>query len=210
MKPEVKVLKPFGPSIAKVKIPEETVNALNKYVDEAVKDEKKMKELNHGQNLAGNVKQEFKLTAKTMEELKWGNFLMESASQWIGFSTGKKISKFEIISSWIVRQFEHEYNPIHYHGGHISGVGYLKVPKNLGEYYQEGKRMNVNGQIELIHGSAAFLSESTYKIKPEVGDFYFFPHHLMHTVYPFKGTNEERRSISFNAKVDDRIFDIFT
>tara|TARA_B100001123_G_C14955211_1_gene885364 strand:- start:86 stop:718 length:633 start_codon:yes stop_codon:yes gene_type:complete len=210
MKPEVKVLKPFGPSIAKVKIPEETVNALNKYVDETVKDQKKMEELNHGKNLAGNVKQEFKLTPKTMEELKWGSFLMESAAQWIGFSTGKKISKFEIISSWIVRQFEHEYNPIHYHGGHISGVGYLKVPKNLGEYYQEGKRMNVNGQIELIHGSAAFLSESTYKIKPEVGDFYFFPHHLMHTVYPFKGTNEERRSISFNAKVDDRIFDIFT
>ncbi len=28
-------------------------------------------------------------------------------------------------------QFENEYNPIHYHDGHISGVGYLKIPKFL-------------------------------------------------------------------------------
>ena len=55
-----------------------------------------------------------------------------------------------------------------------------------------------------------FLSESYLSIKPEVGDFYFFPHYLMHTVYPFKGTKDERRSISFNAKVDDEIFNVYT
>ena len=31
----------------------------------------------------------------------------------------------------------------------------------------------------------------------------------MHTVYPFKGTNEERRSVSFNAKIDDDIYNVF-
>ena len=30
----------------------------------------------------------------------------------------------------------------------------------------------------------------------------------MHTVYPFKDTKEERRSISFNAKVDENIYDV--
>ena len=40
-----------------------------------------------------------------------------------------------------------------------------------------------------------FLCHSTLDLKPEVGDFYFFPNYLMHTVFPFKDTNEERRSI---------------
>ena len=48
-----------------------------------------------------------------------------------------------------------------------------------------------------------------YHITPEVGDFYFFPHYLMHLVYPFKDSNEERRSISFNAHVDDTVFNVF-
>ena len=49
-----------------------------------------------------------------------------------------------------------------------------------------------------------FLSHSTLNIKPKVGDFYFFPNYLMHSVFPFKNTLEERRSISFNAKIDER------
>ena len=46
-----------------------------------------------------------------------------------------------------------------------------------------------------------FLSNSTFNIEPRVGDFYFFPNYLMHTVYPFSDTDEERRSISFNANM---------
>ena len=51
-----------------------------------------------------------------------------------------------------------------------------------------------------------FLSKSTVRIKPKVGDFYFFPHYMMHTVYPFTDTDEERRSVSFNATVDQSLF----
>jgi hypothetical protein len=29
----------------------------------------------------------------------------------------------------------------------------------------------------------------------------------MHTVFPFKDTDEERRSISFNANIDKKIFE---
>ena len=54
-----------------------------------------------------------------------------------------------------------------------------------------------------------FMQESTYIVTPKVGDFYFFPNYLMHTVYPFSGTNEERRSVSFNASIDDEIFNVF-
>ena len=59
-----------------------------------------------------------------------------------------------------------------------------------------------------MDGLKSFLSESVFSILPEVGYFYFFPHYLMHTVYPFKDTTEERRSISFNAKIDNEIFEM--
>ena len=106
----------------------------------------------------------------------------------------------------MVRQFQNEYNPIHWHSGHLSGAGFLKVPETLGSFFQKKEMNYPGGALELIHGSKAFLSDSKYRIIPKVGDFYFFPHYLMHTVYPFKNSNDERRSISFNAKIDDTIF----
>ena len=54
-----------------------------------------------------------------------------------------------------------------------------------------------------------FMCRSTLNIKPEVGDFYFFQHYLMHTVFPFKNSNEERRSISFNANIDEDIYNVY-
>jgi len=54
-----------------------------------------------------------------------------------------------------------------------------------------------------------FLSNSSIKFKPEVGNFYFFPNYMMHTVYPFVGTDEERRSISFNARIDDDLYNVY-
>ena len=32
---------------------------------------------------------------------------------------------------------------------------------------------------------------------------------MMHTVYPFRGTDEERRSISFNAFIDEDIYNVY-
>ena len=39
---DMKLFKPFGPSIAKVTIPEAIINELNKYTDEIVKDSDKL------------------------------------------------------------------------------------------------------------------------------------------------------------------------
>ena len=202
-------IRPFGPIICKVTIPKEIIENLNNYVDEIIKKEKKIKELDHGKNLAGNVKQEFKLEKKFIEDSKWGVFLSNCSKAWIKQTLNQEISKFQLISSWIVRQFKNEYNPIHTHGGHLSGVGYLKVPKSFGEYHQKTKVSNQNGLLTLVHGTRTFMSESTYNVAPKVGDFYFFPNYLMHTVYPFTGTDDERRSVSFNALIDDDIYNVF-
>ncbi len=212
MSNEILILRPFGPTVAKVTMPSNLVNTLNKYVDEIISNEEKSKELNYGYQLAGNVKQEFKLEKEFVESSGWGKFLANNSSVWINKSTKppKKITKFNLISTWIVRQFENDYNPLHTHNGHISGVGYLKVPSSFGEYSQKDKSANKNGSLQLVHGSKSFICESTFNVTPKVGDFYFFPNYMMHTVYPFTNTNEERRSISFNAFVDENIYNVYT
>ena len=200
------VIRPFGPTIAKVSMSENLVKELNDYVDKTLVDKKKTEELNYGKMLAGNVQQEFLLDKEFIVLSGWESFLKENTAKWIFESTKKKIEEFKIIDTWIVRQFENEYNPLHSHGGHISGVGYLKLPDNYGKTVQSDKKNNYNGNLQLVHGSKNFLSPITLNIEPKVGDFYFFPHYLMHLVYPFKNKNAERRSISFNAYIDDSIY----
>ena len=206
---EIKLLKPFGPSILKAKIPEEILEKLNNYIDEIITDEKKSNDLNMGNKLAGDVTQEFLLEKKFMTDSGWLNFLANCTREWIKIDLEKKITKFNLIDSWVVRQFKDEYNPIHWHGGHISGAGFLKIPETFGKHVQDKvNKSYFGGTLNFIHGSRQFLSNSTFKISPEVGDIYFFPHYLMHTVYPFKGSNSERRSVSFNAFIDENIFDV--
>ncbi len=206
---EINISRPFGPSVAKVTIPEKMVIDLNNYVDQVIINESKSKDLNLGLKLAGDVTQEFKLEEKFSMEIGWVKFLGQCVQEWIRATTNYKITKFNLKETWIVRQFKNEYNPIHWHGGHISGAGFLKVPNSLGKHVQDkGSKEYQGGSLELIHGSRQFLSNAKLKITPKVGDFYFFPHYLMHTVYPFKDTDDERRSISFNAVIDENIFDV--
>ena len=208
----IQLIRAFGPTIAKIKIPNEMVKALNDYVDGLILDKKKSKELSAGANLAGDVTQEFKLEKEFSQKVGWLDLISKGVFQWIQMSTNQSIKEFKMIDSWIVRQFQNEYNPVHMHGGHVSGAGFLKVPKTFGKYVQEekdGVKHYAGGTLNLIHGSKQFLSKSTFQIRPEVGDFYFFPNYMMHTVYPFKDTDEERRSISFNAFVDQSIYDTF-
>ena len=209
-KNKINVIKPFGPTIARVKMPIDLIQILNEYVDRIISSEEKIKELNHGNKLAGSVTQEFKIEEEFVKSSGYKEFLSNSVFDWLKMSGCKDIKEFNIISSWIVRQFENEYNPVHWHGGHISGVGYLKVPSSLGETAQPNStKNNQNGNLELIYGTRQFLSDASFSITPEVGYFYFFPHYMMHTVYPFNGTKEERRSISFNATIDEKSYNVY-
>ena len=213
MSEEVKyqIIKGFGPSVFKITIPKSIIEILNNYIDQIIKDRQKQTDLNFGNKLVGHVTQEFLLEKGIMETSGWLKFLSISVHKWIELETGRKVTKFNVNNSWIVRQFQNEYNPTHWHSGHISGAGFLKVPKNLGGHKQKLKENNyTGGNLQLIHGSKMFLCESILTIKPKVGDFYFFPNYLMHTVYPFSDSDEERRSISFNANIDENIYDVYT
>ena len=202
----MKVVRPFGPTIAKVTMTEDLIKDLNNYHDEIISNDEKTKNHDYNKMLAGIVKNSVQLEKSFITLSGLEVFLKENTKEWIKQSINKEIKNFEIIDSWIVRQFENDYNPLHAHGGHISGVGYLKLPEDFGEFDSKNKDKNYNGQLQLVHGTKMFLSPITLDIKPKVGDFYFFPNYLMHCVYPFKNSNAERRSISFNASIDKEIY----
>ena len=203
-------LRVLGPAILRVKIPDEILNKLNEYIDGIIKDKSKLNELNYGEALVGDVTEEFLLEIEFVKSSGWLDFLGNCAKVYAELNEGKKITKFNILKTWVVRQFENEYNPTHWHGGHISGAGFLKVPKILGDNVQKKKQKQYRGgNLQLIHGARMFTCPSTYNIVPQVGDFYIFPNYLMHTVFPFKDTDEERRSISFNGVIDDDIYNVY-
>ena len=206
---DIKVVRPFGPTYAHVKIPNRILDSLNDYIDNLIKDQNKKAKLNFGESLVGDVTQEFLIEREIAEKSGWLNFLGTCIQKWIEIELNKKITKLDVIDTWVVRQFKNEYNPTHWHSGHISGAGFLKVPQTFGKYVQKKNKDYYGGSLQLINGSRMFLSPSVEKIVPKVGDFYFFPHYLMHSVFPFKGTDEERRSISFNAKIDENIYNVY-
>ena len=176
---------------------------INDFVDIAVIDKVKAKELDVGSGLAGQVTQELALP----EEIIQGELVKlfsSFTSDYINGSLGVQIKNFSLLQCWVVRQFKNEYNPVHWHTGHISGAGWLKLPDNFGTT-KINKKNNPNGKINFIHGSKQFLSNPRTEISPKVGDMCIFPHYLMHEVYPFNSEGE-RRSISFNALIDDEIF----
>ena len=201
----IKVISPFGPKIAKLKFSSQLINKINFEVDRINANVLLAKKLDYSKKLVGQVKQEISLP-KSFIKKNLEKIISKNIKEFINKSLGKKPKIVKIKNFWVVRQFSNEYNPIHFHDGHVSGVGYLKVPE-----FKNSKKINLNtnGTIDFINGSKIFLSESIYNHSPKVGDVLLFPNYLMHTVYPFS-TKGERRSFSFNAEIDKKIANIFS
>ena len=201
----LKVISPFGPKIAKLKFPRQLIHKINKEVDKIISNKLLANRLDYSKKLVGQVKQEIALP-KLFIKKNLEKIISKNIKEFISKSLVKKLKTVKIKNFWVVRQFSNEYNPIHFHDGHISGVGYLKVPK-FGN--SKKKNLKTNGTIDFINGTKTFLSESIYNHSPKVGDVLLFPNYLMHTAYPFS-TKGERRSFSFNVEIDKKISDIFS
>jgi len=201
----MKIVSPFGPKIAILKIPNKIIKQINVEVDNILSNTEKIKKNDYSKKLVGQVKQEFQLS-KIFINKYLKNFINSSVKNYIKKGCNRNVKSIKFHNLWIVRQFKNEYNPIHFHSGDISGVGYLKVPSNItkGE-----KKVQTHGTIDFIHGSKSFLNNSIFNHKPKVGDLILFPNYLMHTVYPFK-IDGERRSFSFNLSLDKKTMDIFS
>tara|TARA_Y100001958_G_C20941058_1_gene347454 strand:- start:29 stop:637 length:609 start_codon:yes stop_codon:yes gene_type:complete len=201
----MRIVSPFGPKIAKLKFSNKLVKKINNEVDQVLSKKILLKKLDYSKKLVGQVKQEFQLP-KLFVKKNLEKVISNEVKKYIFLTLRKKVKKISIKNFWIVRQFNNEYNPIHYHDGHISGVGYLKIPRIISKTQ---KKTRVDGTIDFINGNKMFLSDSIYNHQPKVGDVILFPHYLMHTAYPFK-SNGERRSFSFNLEIDSKIANVFS
>jgi len=192
----MKNIKPFGPTIGKTKISKRFFEKLNEEFDS----KSSSKKIDYSSKLASQIKNEIKISnnfiKKNLEkEIKTNirNFLLKEKI--------KDIKDIKILNLWVVSQFKGEYNPIHYHEGDLSGVGYLKLPKGMtNNKMVKNKKLKTNGTIDFINGQRGFLSKSIYNVLPKVKDLLIFPNYLMHTAYPFN-IEGERRSFSFNIKI---------
>ena len=201
----MRVISPFGPKIAKLKFSNKLIKKINNEVDQILNKKSLLKKLDYSKKLVGQVKQEFQLP-KAFVKKNLERIISNEVKKYIFQTIGKKVKKIRIKNFWIVRQFNNEYNPIHYHDGHISGVGYLKIPKFVSK---SNKKSKIDGTIDFINGNKMFLSDCIYNHQPKEGDVILFPHYLMHTAYPFKSSGE-RRSFSFNLEIDKKIANVFS
>ncbi len=192
----MKNIKPFGPSIGKVNISKFFLKKINNEFDLRTNN----KNLDYSAKLASQIKNEVKLN-KDFVKKYLSKEIKKNIKSFLKKEKINNIKDIKLLDLWVVRQFKGEYNPIHYHEGDISGVGYIKIPKNMTENKKvKNKKIKTNGTIDFINGQKNFLSKSIYNIVPKIGELYLFPNYLMHTAYPFN-VDGERRSFSFNAKL---------
>jgi uncharacterized protein (TIGR02466 family) len=192
----MKTLKPFGPSLGKGKLSKKIVKKINELVEKTTINKKN----NYSSKLASQIKNEIKISNFFVRK-NLSKELIKNIKIYLKSLGLKNIKEIKILNLWIVRQFKNEYNPVHFHEGQLSGVGYLKIPKEMTRNNDlKNKKFKTNGTIDFINGQKNFLSKSIYNLNPKIGDLMIFPNYLMHTAYPFN-VKGERRSFSFNAKI---------
>jgi len=192
----MKTFRAFGPTLGKSKLSKKIIRVINNHVDKTTISPKN----DYSSKLASQIKNEIKFT-KTFINKNLSKELIKNIKIYLEQSDVKNIKKIKIVNLWVVRQLKNEYNPIHYHNGQLSGVGYLKIPKNMNRNKMvKNKKIKTNGTIDFINGQRGFLSKSIYNLNPKLGDLILFPNYLMHTAYPFN-IDGERRSFSFNVKI---------
>ena len=192
----MKTFRAFGPTISKGKLSKKIIKKINYFINKTTVSKKN----NYSSKLASQIKEEIKLSNFFVKK-NLSKELKKNIKEYLIKSDVSRIKDIQIINVWVIKQFKNEYNPIHYHEGQVSGVGYLRIPKNMNQNKMvANKKIKTNGTVDFINGQQNFLSKSIYNLNPKVRDLLIFPNYLMHSAYPFN-VDGERRSFSFNAKI---------
>ena len=216
---EVVPIMPWADVLWRVVMPPFMIDALLDITDQVLQDPDRK---NWGENLAGQIQDEPLIPHQLMMDYKvaggtvfhWlmnvvGEYVKACSIQQATFYDADKMKDTQWLtqmkSAWVISQWEGEYNPLHVHTEcAMSTVLYLKVP----EFLPSTKPLrDDDGCIMFIGGAGvnSRLTRNMIKVKPTVGEFFIFPAHLQHCVYPFKTEgDQERRSISFNADFIDK------
>ena len=206
MSEDVKVqVHTLGEIILKLEMPKTFIDEINNVFDE--KDETTV---DWTTQLAGKIKKE-KLVNNLLSDSLKGTFQMcfQEYMKLSGQLVLQQTHQPVLDNAWINDMFAGEYNPAHFHTSKNSLVGlssvlFLKTPDTYGEEIINPKTPS-NGHLEFIGGQQHSLAISQIRLSPKVGDFFIFPYTLVHTVYPFSGTDQVRRTLSYNCDILPKI-----
>ena len=187
----------LGTMICKFTMPKQMINGINKAYDKSKNSLKP-----HNEYLAGQIADEFKVTDILSDNDK-STFRM--CFQQYLTSIQKPFWHIDLENAWINDMKSGEYNPFHFHSAEMTDLGLssvlvLKRPKTYGEEFSR-KDTPSNGRLEFSGGQQDPLSISQLRVDAQVGELYIFPYTMLHGVYPFNGTDEVRRTMSYNCNL---------
>jgi uncharacterized protein (TIGR02466 family) len=197
----MKVVNHFGPPLVTMQVDESIINQINKYADQVLSKEDALKKLDYTEKLSNAVHGSFSVKLGFLTEVE--NFIQKTATEFFEQfgSEMKETHTPQLETMWVVSQKQGVWSYLHSHYGDIAGIIYLKIPANPAEGLSpEDTRSRYPGGISFTQGTPGPFHSATVIMKPEVGNLYLFPASLLHTVYPFFGS-EERRSLSFNLSL---------
>ena len=202
MSEDVKVqVHTLGEIILKLEMPKTFIDEINNIFDE-----KEKTTVDWTTQLAGKIKKE-KLVNNLLSDSLKGTFQMcfQEYMKLSGQLVLQQTHQPVLDNAWINDMFAGEYNPAHFHSSKNSLVGlssvlFLKTPDTYGEEIINPKTPS-NGHLEFIGGQQHSLAISQLRLSPKVGDLFIFPYTLVHTVYPFSGTDQVRRTLSYNCDI---------
>ena len=189
----------LGTTILKFQVPLEFIDEINKLYDDNVKDLQPWND-----RLIGKIKEENRVDGVFTDDIKsafenmFKIYMMHNG----GPDHEDSTYSMNLNQAWINEMKAHEYNPMHCHFGStdmgLTSVLMLKRPSTYGEEYCNSENP-MNGHLHFISNNQEAFTKSNIALDLQVGDFYIFPFGLYHGVYPFNGTDEVRRTLSYNC-----------
>ena len=172
------IYQPFGPSILKTTLPQGFVNLLNAEADHILYDDNLSKEHDWSHNLAGNVKKEVAIDQNKIPNFP--EFMITMAKQYYKHTINAEPAEGSKVSFrvWAVSQYAGDFNPMHIHDANLSGVAFLKIPPGFDKEYEAEDHHPTVGCLEFLGSMPNHFARHSYIAKPQVGDFYLFPHGL--------------------------------
>ena len=187
----------LGSLVLKFSLPMHVVDQINDICDAA-------KDRRFNDSLAGKIENEYGITHLLPDHHK--EMFLGMFKEYVKRSRPERNAwNCYLDDVWYNDMVAGEYNPPHFHQTHSSDFGLssvlmLKRPSTYGKEFSK-KDDPKNGYLNMISGVQDPLASSMYQVDAQVGDFFIFPFTLIHNVNPFNGTDEVRRTLSYNCNL---------
>ena len=206
----MKLYSPFGPTIAAARVSHRLLELLYTEALEIRADDKKRKDHDYRNQLAGNIAEEYSYGDDMSAELRilLDKEIKAAAIKYMQSVPTTKMTDIRISDTWVNFMKQGEWNPRHNHSGYISLVIFLRVPKEIASENTVEESVNASnfptaGKLEFTYGESMDFAACSANITPVQGDMYLFPASLHHQVYPFI-SDVERVSVSINIYRSDK------